>query len=238
MSSAFEPHTPVITDTVPNAYFADFQPVGMRPAPAGVLVSASIEAQALRQPLNVLMLVMESVGANCLGLYGASFDDTPNLVELAHHALVFDRVFAAEAETSAALGALFTSVYPDHDWPSVTQLAPALSIPGLPGILSREGWQGEDVLGAESPERAYLFAGTGNFSFGLVESDFKYIYNFQRGRAQLYDLAADPGETRNLASGNAYAALTRGDHLRLEAWVSFQNRYLARFENPDKRHAQ
>jgi arylsulfatase A-like enzyme len=88
------------------------------------------------------------------------------------------------------------------------------------------------------PDRAYLFAGTGNFSFGLVEGDFKYIYDFQRDRSQLYDVATDPDETRNLASDDAYAALMRRAHLRIEAWVSFQNRYLARFENTPAQRGQ
>ncbi len=421
MSSAFELHTPVVTDAIPAGYLADFQPPGMRPASgAGPLVGAGFEATASHGPLNVLMVVMESVGARRLGLYGAPFDDTPNLVELARHALVFNRAYVAEAETSAALGALFASVYPDHDWPSLTQLAPALAIPGLPAVLSSKGyrtafmhsgqlvfdrqgefvrsrgfgqvidkardydapadadlkaqalswieadpsrpfflaiwtqdthhpylaaehrdygvrdayqnrylnavhatdaivgelaaalqsmgladrtllvitgdhgeafgehgqlihggtvyneevqvpllivnptlfphevtvkrivrqidiaptllallgfnapgtWQGADLLGAKPPARAYLFAGTGNFTFGLVEGDFKYIYDFQRGRAQLYNVVTDPGETRNLASDSTYAALMQRAHLRLEAWVSFQNRYLARFESP------
>jgi arylsulfatase A-like enzyme len=88
------------------------------------------------------------------------------------------------------------------------------------------------VLGTNPPPRAYLVAGTGNFTFGLVEGDFKYIYNFRRDRSQLYNLVTDPDEQNNLASDTAYAGLIKRDHLRLEAWVSFQNRYLARFENP------
>ncbi len=427
MSSAFEAHTPVVTDVIPDSYLADFQPVGMRPASgAGPLVGAGIEATAAHGPLNVLMVVMESVGARRVELYGAPIGDTPKVVELARHALVFKRTYAAEAETSAALGALFASVYPDHDWPSITQLAPALAIPGLPAVLSSKGyrtafmhsgqlefdrqgdflrgrgfgqvigkerdydvpadarlvaqalnwikadpsrpffltiwtqdthhpylaaehhdygvrdvylnrylnalhasdallgelaaalrnmgladrtllvitgdhgeafgehgqlihggtiyneevqvpllivnpklfphevtvnrvvrqidiaptvlallgyrpaaqWQGGDVLGPDSPARAYLFAGTGNFTFGLVEGDFKYIYDFQRDRSELYDLVTDPGESRNLASDKTYAELMRRAHLRLEAWVSFQNRYLARFEDSRARSSQ
>jgi arylsulfatase A-like enzyme len=420
-SSLFERHTPEVTDVIPEGYLADFQPVGMRAAAAvEPLTVAGLQTTVPHGPLNVLMVVMESVGAHRVGLYGAPFDNTPNLVELARHALVFNRAYAAEAETSAALGGLFASVYPDHDWPSITQLAPTLAVPGLPAVLSKHGyraafmhsgqlgfdrqgeflrnrgfdqvidqerdsdaptdaglvaqalnwikadpsrpffltvwtqdthhpyfaaaqhdygvhdaylnrylnavhatdaivgqlaaalqsmgladrtllvitgdhgeafgehgqlihggtvyneevqvpllivnpklflhqmtvkrivrqidiaptllalmgygpaaqWQGDNVLGVDPPARAYLFAGTGNFSFGLIEGDFKYIYDFQRDRAQLYNLATDPGEIRNLASDNAYGPLTRRAHLRLEAWVSFQNRYLAQFENP------
>jgi arylsulfatase A-like enzyme len=419
MSSAFELHTPVVKDAIPNGYLADFQPAGMRSAPAASMPAGAALAATAQRPLNVLMIVMESVGERRLGLYGAPFDDTPRISELARHALVFNRVYASEAETSAAMGALFASVYPDHDWPSLTQLAPDLSIPGLPAVLSSKGyrtafihsgqlvfdrqgefvrsrgfdqvfdrtrdmdvptdaalvaqalgwikadpsrpffltmwtqdthhpylalqhhdfgvrnaflsryldavwatdgiigqlaaalqtmgladrtlivitgdhgeafgehgqlihggtvyneevqvpllivnpklfphevrvnrvvrqidiapsllallgfnapaaWQGADVFDVSAPARAYLFAGTGNFSFGLVEGDYKYIYDFERDSSQLYNLAIDPGETNNLASNSAHADLTKRAHLRLEAWVSFQNRYLARFEN-------
>jgi hypothetical protein len=69
-------------------------------------------------------------------------------------------------------------------------------------------WQRADVLGADPPARAYSLAGTGNFSFGLVEGDFNYIYDFQRGRAKLYNLATDPAE-RNLASDYTYTEVMR-----------------------------
>jgi arylsulfatase A-like enzyme len=421
VSSVFERHTPVVRDHIPATYLKDFQPVEMRRVPAA---DASVMMTRFPLPMargfNVVLFAMESVGARRVHLYGAPFDDSPNLDALAHHSMVFERAYVAEAETSAAFGAVFSSVYPDHDWPSITQLAPSLAIPGLPAVLSshgyrtafihsgqtvydREGeflstrgfdqimaeprdyatprdqelvpkainwikkdpsrpffvtiwthdthhpyvsnlhhdygvhdsnfnrylngvratdelvgqlaaalqtmgladrtllvitgdhgeafgahgqlihggsvynelvqvplmienpqlfphevmvdrltrqidiaptllallgfnspgtWQGTDVLGANPPKRAYLFAGTGNFTFGLVEGDFKYIYNFRRDRAQLYNLVNDPMENNNLASDPAYAGLVKRDHLRLEAWISFQNRYLARFEDP------
>jgi arylsulfatase A-like enzyme len=421
VSSLFERHTPVISDHIPANYLKDFEPVSVRRASAATPVAATRFPLPAARGFNVILFAMESVGARRVHLYGAPFDDTPNLDELANHAMVFSRVYVAEAETSAAFGAVFSSVYPDHDWPSITQLAPSLAIPGLPAVLSshgyrtafihsgqtvfdREGeflstrgfdrimaeprdyatprdqkllpeainwikqdpsrpffvtiwthdthhpyvsnlhhdygvhdpnfnrylngvratddligqlaaalrtmgladrtllvvmgdhgeafgehgqlihggsvynelmhvpfmienpklfphevavnlltrqidiaptllallgfhspatWQGRDVLGANPPTRAYLFAGTGNFTFGLVEGNFKYIYNFRRDRSQLYNLANDPEEKNNLASDTAYAELVKRDRLRLEAWVSFQNRYLARFNPAD-----
>jgi arylsulfatase A-like enzyme len=421
ISSFFESHTPVVTDAIPPSYLDDFEPAGVRkPSGAGSFTVGGLNPAAWPRPLNVVMVVMESVGAQRVQLYGAPFDNTPGLVELARHSVVFKRVYASEAETSAAYGALFTSVYPDHDWPSITQLAPALAVPGLPAVLAKHGyrtafihsgqivfdregdflrnhgfqelmaeprdypyprdpellpetlkwiesdprrpffvtlwthdthhpyvsssnrdfgvhnarlnrylnavqatdalitelaaglqrmgladrtllvvmgdhgeafgdhnqlihggsvyeeevhipwmienpalfphevvvdrltrqvdiaptllallgfssppaWQGANALGTELPPRAYFFAGTGNLTFGLVEGDFKYIYNFRRELDQLYDLAADPYERNNLASQPAFAETVKRDHLRLEAWVSFQNPYLERFEKP------
>ena len=54
---------------------------------------------------------------------------------------------------------------------------------------------------------------------------------FHANVSQLYDLAADPSEKNNLASDPAYAEMIRRDHLRLEAWISFQNPYIDRFRN-------
>ena len=422
VSSVFESHTPAVTDPIPSSYLDDFRPVGHpHAATAEPLPVTGMAAAVSDKPIDVVMVILESVGAPRVHLYGAPFNDTPNLDELARHAAVFSQVYAAEAETSAAMAALLSSVYPDHDWPSITQIAPSLAIPGLPAVLSshgyrtvflrsgelvfdREGeflntrgfdkifgeprdydfprelqmlpkvkkwikadpsrpffvviwthnthhpyvtrfhhnygvgdpslnrylngvyeaddfikrlvamlqkmgladrtllivtgdhgeafgehgelihggsvynemvhvplmienpkifpheivvdrlmrqidiaptllallgfnppttWQGTDVFGTNPPERAYLFAGTGNFTFGLVEGNFKYIYNFRRGQTQLYNLVTDPGEKNNLASNSAYAKMIKRDHLRVEAWVSFQNRYLAQFENPE-----
>ena len=419
VSSFFEKRTPVITDAIPASYLDDFEPAAVRRrSGADSFTVGGLNPAAWPRPLNVVMVVMESVGAERVQLYGAPFGNTPGLVELARHGMVFKRVYASEAETSAAYGALFTSVYPDHDWPSITQLAPSLAIPGLPAVLAshgyrtafvhsgqivfdREGeflrnhgfqdvmaeprdypyprdpelvpetlkwiesdpnrpffvtlwthdthhpyvsasnrdfgvhddrfnrylnavqatdalitqlaaalqkkgladrtllvvmgdhgeafgdhnqlihggsvydeevhipfmienpaqfphevvvdrlmrqvdiaptllallgfgtpaaWQGANAFGGELPPRAYFFAGTGNLTFGLVEGNFKYIYNFPRQLSQLYNLATDPDEKNNLASDPVYAQTIARDHLRLEAWVSFQNPYLERFE--------
>ena len=107
-------------------------------------------------------------------------------------------------------------------------IAPTLL--ALLGFAAPAAWQGANALGGGLPPRAYFFAGTGNPTFGLVEGNFKYIYNFPRRLSQLYDLAADPKEKNDLASDPAYAQMIARDHLRLEAWVSFQNPYLERFE--------
>jgi lipoteichoic acid synthase len=165
MSSAFESRTPVVTDAFPASYLDDFQPVRMRSASvAAPLVGAGFEAVPPQGPLNVVMVVMESVGAHRIELYGGPFEYTPNLAALARHAIVFNRVYAAEAETSAALGALFASVYPDHDWPSITQLAPSIAIPGLPAVLSNHGYRTAFIhAGPLDFDREGEFLGTRGF---------------------------------------------------------------------------
>ena len=418
VSSLFGRPVPRVLDVIPAGYTSDFLPEGQRKA-AGVSPPHSLAFTQLRptssqRPMNVVMIVMESVGAGRLQLYGASYKDSPEMVRLAGHGLVFDRIYAAQSYTSAAMPALFCSLYPEHTRLNVLQLSPDIGVPGLAEVLAGHGfrtafmhegqlsfdnqsvfveshgfqevffrdldpvvardsalaqiaekwikadsdkpfflaiwtqdthhpylsasdddyhagdrqlnrylnavhstdalvaqlvhgldemniadntivaitgdhgeafgehgqlvhgftaydeelhvplvlvnprmfphqlhvtsmgrqidvaptilgllgydapesWQGTDLLGDYPPERAYLFASSGNFSLGLVEGNSKYIHNFDYGSDELYDLAHDPEEVRNLSSALENRSLVARDHLRVEAWLSFQDTYL------------
>jgi arylsulfatase A-like enzyme len=421
-SSFFDRSSSLVTDKIPAAYLDDFRPVGERRARSALRVPGGLNHVAQHRPLNVLMIVMESVGAHRFALHPSTFD-SPQMIELSRHAAIFEHAYSAQPSTSCAMAALFSSVYPDHDWPSLTRLAPELAIAGMPAVLARHGyrtafihsgqltydresmflqtrgfnqiiaeqqdydaprdqvllpetmkwikaepskpffvalwtqdthhpylstlhhdygastpqlnqylnavdstanligqlakalqtmgladrtllvitgdhgeafgehgvlahggnvydeetrvpllivnptlfphklvvnrvaqqidiaptllgllgydlpphWQGIDLFASDQPRRAYLFSGEGTASFGLVEGKFKYIYRVQGDREELYDLTKDPYEKNDLSRDPAYAAVMRRDHLRVEAWVSFQNPYLARFENPAAR---
>jgi arylsulfatase A-like enzyme len=41
-----------------------------------------------------------------------------------------------------------------------------------------------------------------DYLLGVREDNFKYIYNATRGREELFDLATDPEEQRNLAASD------------------------------------
>ncbi len=392
-------------------YYDDFEPEGRRPAYASVWPALLPTTPRY----NVVMVVMESVGAHNLGLYGAPYDDTPQLKRLESHAAVFNHIYAAQGNTSAAMTALFCSLYPRLDWFPVPRWHPDLASRGLPALLEQHGYatalidsgsisedrrseflldhgftsvvaehrdprlpqdppllsaavdwidahrtkpffltlwtmdthhpyiaagdrsfavrdpmlnrylngvqsidaligrladrlqqmgladntllvitgdhgeafgeHGETVhgftvyneelqvplmivnprlfrerlpvdqpgrqidiaptllslLGLPSPaqwqgvslfrwrphRRAYLFADDTNFILGVIDAHMmKYIYDFNLGRAQLYDLAADPDERHDLAGDSTYAATMARDKLRLQAWASFQDPYL------------
>ena len=110
---------------------------------------------------------------------------------------------------------------------SQVDIAPTLL--SLLGYPEPPQWQGVNLLATKSRERAYLFSGEGYFTLGLVEGNFKYIYNFNHNRAELYDLTTDPYERDDLSSNPNYGAMIKRDHLQNEAWVSFRNRYIAEF---------
>jgi arylsulfatase A-like enzyme len=129
-------HPPKVPVSIPTAYLDDFLPAGERPLTATVTPALLHEAR----PLNVVMVVMESVGTRDLGLYSAPYKDTPQLERLAAHSALFDRVFAAQGNTSAAMTALFCSLYPRLAWFPVPRWRPDLAAVGLPALLAQHGY--------------------------------------------------------------------------------------------------
>jgi phosphoglycerol transferase MdoB-like AlkP superfamily enzyme len=61
---------------------------------------------------NIVMISLESAGAQYLGLYGAEPDVMPNLTALARHAVVFDHAYAAYPESIKGLFSILCSAYP------------------------------------------------------------------------------------------------------------------------------
>ena len=93
------------------------------------------------QPLNVVLFVMESVGARYVELCGAPYRNTPELVHLAERAVTFDRIYASHPCTSSAIAGIFCSVYPYHGWRAIPPRAPGLNVPGLADVLAGHGYR-------------------------------------------------------------------------------------------------
>jgi arylsulfatase A-like enzyme len=421
VSSVLYDPKPVVADRVPSEYLADFRPIAKHGLVAREIDIDAAVARTSQRPMNVLMIVMESVGTKRLQLYGAPFEDSPNLMRLARHGLLFERVYAAEAITSSAMAALFCSVYPYHDWITITRMAPDLAVEGLAELLHQHGyrtalvssaslaydkddeflrrhgfqviiekvrstiqpidaemltsairwikqdpahpffltlwtadthhpylssaardyrvndpdfnrylngiattdkliaqvtdaleslnlsndtlvvisgdhgeafgehrqsghgfttydeevhvpllmlnsrlfahprvvrsvgrqidiaptvldllgyqppseWQGSSLLTDVAPHRAFVFAVKGDYVFGLIDGGLKYIYDYDRDREELYNLSDDPGEQNDLSGKQALDSTLGQDHLRIEAWLSFQNGYI-RGLNPSR----
>jgi arylsulfatase A-like enzyme len=373
-------------------------------------------ATPTEHPLNVVMVVLESEGIRRLQLYGAPYSDTPNMVQLAKHGDVFNRIYVSQPNTSAAMAALVCSLYPEHGWSDIPRNMSDIRVPGLAEVLARHGyrtgfihegtlafdnedaflrhhgfadiestpqesrapmdpallpkviewvrgdpgkpfflmlwthdthhpyiapsthaygvsdpylnrylnavqysdtltgeiwraldemklgdstllvitgdhgeafgehnqtvhnftvydeevrvplllvnprlfnhrstfdqigrqidiaptllsilgygsppeWQGTSLFAEHQPPRVYLFSDDGNFILGLVDGNgkYKYIYDFNRRRAELYDLSIDSAEANDLGADPMYREMMARDYLRIEAWLSFQNKYL------------
>jgi arylsulfatase A-like enzyme len=88
---------------------------------------------------NVVLVILESTGAQYLSLYGGAEDVTPNLDALARHAIVFETAYAAYPESIKGLFSILCSTYPAFDTtPQMYERAPCDSIAS---VLSRRGYR-------------------------------------------------------------------------------------------------
>lgn len=132
---------------------------------------------------NVVIVILESTGAQYLSLYGAERDPTPNLTALARESIVFEHAYAAYPESIKGLFALLCARWPAFDVPvDAHATAPCDSLPqrlsaagyrtalfhsgrfmylGMNELLSRQGFHTLEDAGA--------IGGNVKSSFGVDE---------------------------------------------------------------------
>ncbi len=114
---------------------ADFRPARLPEQPA------TSPFHGLTSNCNVLLVVLESVGAQALSHYGAEYDCSPELTRLAEFGVTFDRLYASQPYTSNAMAGIFCSIYPWHGWRSLPRRAPDLRVRGLGQVLQETGYR-------------------------------------------------------------------------------------------------
>jgi arylsulfatase A-like enzyme len=81
---------------------------------------------------NIILVSLESTGAQYLGLYGATQDPMPHLSALARFAIVFDNAYAVYPESIKGLFSILCSAYPAFDSAGETYAtAPCTSLPEI-----------------------------------------------------------------------------------------------------------
>jgi len=133
------------------------------------------------------MIVMESVGSGSLELYGAHYRDSPELVRLAAHGALFDRMYVSQPYTSSAMLALFCSLYPNHGWIPLVRSTPSLNVPGLADVLRRHGYR------------------TAFMHFGTLSFDNQAVFLRNHGFEQLF---AKPEDKWGLADSELLPTAT------------------------------
>jgi phosphoglycerol transferase MdoB-like AlkP superfamily enzyme len=88
---------------------------------------------------NVVLIILESTGAEYLRPYGASYDPMPNLSELARTALIFENAYAVYPESIKALFSILASRYPAMD--TETESYARISTPSLASLLKAAGYR-------------------------------------------------------------------------------------------------
>lgn len=86
-----------------------------------------------------------------------------------------------------------------------------------------ETWQGRDLLSSESDE-IYFFAPWSGYRIGYRKGNIKFIFDEMEGSSEVYDLANDPREEKNL--NGEYADSIPRAREAIGAWVQFQQRYI------------
>ena len=135
---------------------ADFEPVGQRrPLPAAVPLlrrgalatrrtPSTRDSRSARsgqgRPLNVMVIVLESVGLRWTS-FGGRYDTTPTLKVEAAHAIVFDNIYAHIGRSSNSLAAMLLSVYPKLDFRDFTQEYPLVERTSLAAVLRDRGYR-------------------------------------------------------------------------------------------------
>lgn len=133
---------------------------------------------------NVVMIVLESAGAQYLKPYGAAVDPMPNISELAATSIVFENAYTVYPESIKGLLAVLCSRYPAMD--TKAESYAGITTPSIADVLNRNGYRTalyhsgrfmylgmEGVVrnrGFEVLEDAAAIGGNKESSFGVDES--------------------------------------------------------------------
>jgi arylsulfatase A-like enzyme len=98
----------------------------------------------------------------------------------------------------------------------------ATTIAELAGVPAAADWQGRSLFDPGHPPRAYFYVAQDEFKLAIREGSWKYILDLRAGTDELYDLARDPLEQRNLAAAQPDRCVRLRQ--RLAAWTEANRR--------------
>ncbi|THH41169.1 LTA synthase family protein [Neolewinella litorea] len=114
-----------------------------------------------------------------------------------------------------------------YDGLAATKDIPATAL-SLLGVEVPEAWQGRKLLASRSDE-VFFFAPWTQLYFGYRKGNTKYIFNETKNSVEVYDLAADPYEKRDLSATVPEAAIDSA-RIRIAAWVQSQSKLYDSFQ--------
>jgi lipoteichoic acid synthase len=101
---------------------------------------------------------------------------------------------------------------------SVVDVSPTILT--LLGVPVPDAWDGQALLTEKNRSPVFFFAPWSGEHFGMRQGSKKFIYEARNGEYELYDLAHDPHELNNLATGNE----RNHECLQVAGWVQYVNR--------------
>ena len=212
-------------DVPPGAPFVDFFASGERPA----------DDYDLGRYLNNLAIVDRELGRLFAGLTARGLGDDTIVLVTGDHGEAFGEPhatwghgFRVYEENVRVPLLVWNPVLFDHPRRVATigghvDLNPTIA--DLLGAAPLPSWEGRSLFAESRPPRAYFYAANDHYLLGVREERFKYVYNVSRGREELFDLAIDPDEQRNVAA--EFPDVCRRLRQRLAAWKHHAGERLA-----------
>ena len=133
----------IFSTSIEASFFSAILPEGMSefiPTEGTLLVDVE-ERENKGHVKNVLIIVLESVGAIYLDGYGGPYQLTPNLNSYADQAVLFTDIYAHAPGTNQSLVSILGSMYPYLSYKSLTNEAPDFHHPTMSSILKEEGYR-------------------------------------------------------------------------------------------------
>ncbi|MFQ5792699.1 MAG: sulfatase, partial [Acidobacteriota bacterium] len=139
---------------------------------AGALVVLALLSGCAQTPRRVILISIDTLRADHLGLYGYPRPTSPVLDELADGSLVFEDATSASPWTLPAHGTLLTGLYPSrHGLKSHRRYLPA-TVPTLASRLAREGYVTAAAVNSHNLSSRY----------GLDRGFQEFFYEKERAR--------------------------------------------------------
>lgn len=108
---------------------------------------------------------------------------------------------------------------------SGTHVDLAPTIAAIAGLEPEEDWQGINLLDEKSSSApAFIYTRSSTKLNGVIDGNYKYIYNVTDRTEQLFDLDDDPDELKNIAKEKAEEAAYYKDLVR--NWAAYQQKWI------------
>jgi arylsulfatase A-like enzyme len=107
------------------------------------------------EPLNVIIIAVDTLRADHLGCYGYSRDTSPHIDDLAARGVLCERCTSPAPWTLPSFSTVFTSLYPAQHGAETVNSTLRESVPTLAGILKDHGYATGAVVNAPALKPAY-----------------------------------------------------------------------------------
>ncbi len=142
------------------------------PGPGWVLAPAHEQTPQLREKPDVYLIVVDTLRADALGVYGAPPWATPRLDAFAAEAVVFDQAVSAASWTRASVASIFTSQWPSSHGCRTKDAMLGPDVETLAEVLTRNGYATGGF--PNNPNITSTFGFDQGFSWYPAEPDYPF----------------------------------------------------------------